>query len=68
MKKFLSVLMAATMLVGVMALTGCGGEAESSIPPDDGKGGAAEFQAFAGDWQAEGSGEYDFLEVGDDGA
>lgn len=27
MKKFLSVLMAATMLVGVMALTGCGGDA-----------------------------------------
>ena len=26
MKKFLSVLMAATMLVGVMALTGCGGD------------------------------------------
>ena len=28
MKKFLSVLMAATMLVGVMALTGCGGNSE----------------------------------------
>ena len=28
MKKFLSVLMAATMLVGVMALTGCGGSKE----------------------------------------
>ena len=33
MKKFLSVLMAATMLVGVMALTGCGGD--STEPTTD---------------------------------
>ena len=39
MKKFLSVLMAATMLVGVMALTGCGGDTtepttdEANNPP-----------------------------------
>ena len=32
MKKFLSVLMAATMLVGVMALTGCG---EDKTATDD---------------------------------
>ena len=32
MKKFLSVLMAATMLVGVMALTGCGGVHQRGLP------------------------------------